>query len=96
MNDFTVTEKIGTNGVKIAFVGIGTTGIKALNIISNKHENIKTIAIDTHRNSLEEAVADKKIELSYKLAPALCQCPEPVFIRSLLGKSKEEIDAMRK
>jgi len=96
MNDTTITEQVDTDGLKIAFVGIGTTGIKALNIISNKHKNIKTIAIDKNPGSLAEAVADTKIELLYQPALGLCQCKEPLFIQSLLGKSKEEIDAMRK
>ena len=96
MNNITITEQVNTDGLKIAFVGMGTTGIQALNIISNKHKNIKTIAIDKNPGSLAEAVADTKIELLYKPASGLCQCKEPPLIRSLLGKSKEEIDAMRK
>ena len=96
MNDITIKEQTDVNGLKIAFVGIGTTGIKALNIVSDRHENIKTIAIDKASGSLAEAEADTKIELLYKPTLGLCQCKEPPLIQSLLGKSKEEIDAMRK
>jgi len=96
MNDSTITEQVETDDLKIAFVGIGTTGIKALNIVSDGHKNIKTIAIDKNPGSLAEAVADTKIELLYKPASGLCQCKEPPLIQSLLGKSKEEIDAIRK
>lgn len=96
MNDITITEQVNADGLKIAFVGIGTTGIKALNIISNKHKNIKTIAIDKNPDALAETVADTKIELLYEPASGLCQSKEPLLIQSLLGKSKEEIDAIRK
>jgi len=96
MNDITIKEQTDVNGLKIAFVGIGTTGIKALNIVSDRHENIKTIAIDKASGSLAEAEADTKIELLYKPTLDLCQCKEPLLIQSLLDKSKEEIDIMRK
>jgi len=96
MNNITIKEQTDVNGLKIAFVGIGTTGIKALNIVSDEHENIKTIAIDKNPGSLAEAEADKKIELLYQPILGLCQCKEPLYIESLLGKSKEDIDEMRK
>lgn len=97
MNNFKVTEKIGTDGVKIVVVGVGGGGIGILNAISDTNKNIKTIAIDAGQpDSLHEAVADYKIELAYEPTRGLGYYKPPAFVKYLRGKTKKEIDEMRK
>ena len=67
MKDFTVTETVGTDGVKIVFVGVGGGGINIIdNYIANEYPNanVKTMAIDDNSNSsLNKSSADIKVKL---------------------------------
>ena len=71
MKDFTVTETVGTDGVKIVVVGVGGGGINIIdNYIANEYPNanVKTMAIDNEYNtdSLNKSSADIKVKLKYE------------------------------
>lgn len=97
MNDFKITEKISTEGIKIVVVGVGGGGIRVLDAISDTNKNIETIAIDAcQSDSLHEVVSDYKIELASEPTRGLGYYQPPAFVKYLRGKTKKEIDEMRK
>ena len=83
---------------KIVMVGIGHAGIAALNIVqdnSSLKDEIKTVAIDLKSDALAETTADKKIKLTLETGNYLGYY-KPALVKFLAGKSKEEIQEIRK
>ena len=65
MKEFKVTEKIGTDGVKIVVVGVGGGGSNMVDNLVNSDiaDKVKLVAINTDTQALENSKAPHKLQI---------------------------------
>lgn len=69
MKDFEITEKIGTNGVKIVVVGVGGGGTNMVDnlVDSNIADKVKLVAINTDAQSLKNSKVPYRLQIGEKV-----------------------------
>ena len=65
MKEFKVTEKIGTDGIKIVVVGVGGGGSNMVDNLVNSDiaDKVKLVAINTDAQALENSKVPHKLQI---------------------------------
>lgn len=65
MNDFTITEKIATNDVKIVVVGVGGGGSNMVDNLVNSDiaDKVKLVAVNTDVQALNNSKVPHKLQI---------------------------------
>ena len=93
MEDYKVTEKIGTDGVKIVVVGIGGGGSNMLdNLIDSAiADKVKLVAINTDAQALKNSRAPHKLQIGEKITDGKGAGMKPEVGKAAALESYDEI-----
>ena len=93
MEDYKVTEKIGTDGVKIVVVGIGGGGSNMLdNLIDSAiADKVKLVAINTDAQALKNSRAPHKLQIGEKITNGKGAGMKPEVGKAAALESYDEI-----
>ena len=69
MKDFKITEKIGTDGVKIVVVGVGGAGSNMVDnlIDSDIADKVKLVVVNTDAQALKNSKVPHKLQIGEKV-----------------------------
>lgn len=69
MNEFNITEKIGTNGVKIVVIGVGGGGSNMVEHLvgSDIADKVKLVSINTDAQALKNSNIPYKLQIGNKI-----------------------------
>jgi len=69
MKDFKITEKIGTDGVKIVVVGVGGAGSNMVDnlVDSNIADKVKLVVVNTDAQALKNSKVPHKLQIGKKV-----------------------------
>ncbi len=93
MEDYKVTEKIGTYGVKIVVVGVGGGGSNMLdNLIDSAiADKVKLVAINTDAQALKNSRAPHKLQIGEKITNGKGAGMKPEVGKAAALESYDEI-----
>ncbi len=69
MNEFNITEKVGTNGVKIVVIGVGGGGSNMVEHLvgSDIADKVKLVSINTDAQALKNSNIPYKLQIGKKI-----------------------------
>lgn len=96
MKEFEITEKIGTDGIKIVVVGVGGGGCNMVDnlVDSDISEKVKLVALNTDLQALKNSKVPHKLQIGEKTADGKGAVMNPEVGRASAMESYDEIKAM--
>ena len=96
MEEFTITEKIGTAGVKIVVVGIGGGGSNMVDNLVNSDiaDKVKLVAINTDAQALHNSKVPYKLQIGKKITDGKGAGMKPEIGKKAALESYYEIKEM--
>ena len=96
MEDYKVTEKIGTDGVKIVVVGVGGGGSNMVdNLIDSAiADKVKLVSINTDAQALKNSRAPHKLQIGEKITDGKGAGMKPEIGKKAALESYDEIKDM--
>ena len=96
MEEFTVTEKIGTDGVKIVVVGVGGGGSNMVeNLVdSDIADKVKLVSINTDAQALQNSKVPHKLQIGKKITNGKGSGMKPEIGKAAAQESYDEIKEM--
>jgi len=96
MEDFKVTETFGTDGVKIAVVGVGGGGGNMVNhlVDSDIADKVKLIVINTDAQALQLSKVPNKLQIGKKITDGKGAGMNPEVGRAAALESYDDIKDM--
>jgi len=94
MKEFTITEKIETDGVKIVVIGVGGGGSNMVDNLmeSDIADKVKLVAINTDKQALDNSKVPHKIQIGEKITQGKGSGMKPEVGREA---AMESYDAIR-
>ena len=98
MKDFEVTEKIGTDGVKIVVVGVGGGGSNMLDSLADSDisDKVKLVAVNTDAQALKNSKAPHKLQIGKKITNGKGAGMKPEVGKAAALESYDDIKDMLK
>ena len=96
MEEFNVTEKVGTDGIKIVVVGVGGGGSNMLDSLveSAIADEVKVVAINTDAQALKNSRAPHKLQIGEKVTDGKGAGMKPEVGKKAAIESYDEIKKM--
>jgi len=96
MKDFEVTEKIGTDGVKIVVVGVGGGSSNMVDnlVDSDISDKVKLVAVNTDAQALKNSKAPHKLQIGAKLTNGKGAGMKPKIGKAAAKESYDDIKDM--
>ena len=96
MKEFTITEKIGTNGVKIVVVGVGGGGSNMVDnlVDSGLADKVKLVAINTDAQALKNSKVSHKLQIGKYITDGKGAGMKPEIGKAAALESYDEIKEM--
>ncbi len=96
MEEFEITEKIGTDGVKIVVIGIGGGGGNMVNnlVKSDIADKVKLVAINTDAQALKNSKVPNKLQIGSKITDGKGAGMKPEIGKAAALESHDEIKDM--
>ena len=96
MEEFTVTEKIGTDGVKIVVVGVGGGGSNMVDNLAESEiaDKVKLVAVNTDAQALKHSKAPHKLQIGEKITGGKGSGMKPEVGKAAALESYDEIKEM--
>jgi cell division protein FtsZ len=96
MEEFTITEKINTNGVKIVVVGVGGGGSNMVdNLVDSEIANhVKLVTVNTDAQALKNSKAPYKLQIGEKITGGKGSGMRPEVGKAAALESYDEIKEM--
>ena len=96
MDDFEVTETVGTDGVKIVVVGVGGGGSNMVdNLVDSAiADKVKLVAINTDAQALKNSRAPHKLQIGKKITDGKGAGMKPEIGKKAALESYDEIKDM--
>lgn len=96
MNNFKVTETIGTDGVKIVVVGVGGAGSNMVESLVNSDivDKVKLVAINTDKQALDNSKVPHKLQIGAKTTGGKGAGMKPEVGKASALESYDEIKEM--
>ena len=93
MQNFEITEHIGTDGVKIVVVGVGGGGSNMVDHLVNTHiaDKVKLVSINTDAQALGKSNAPHKLQIGKKITKGLGSGMKPEVGKAAALESYDEI-----
>ena len=93
MKEFTVTEKIGTDGVKIVVVGVGGGGSNMVESLlsSDIADKVKLVALNTDAQALKNSNIPHKLQIGSNITAGKGSGMKPEIGKAAALESYEEI-----
>ena len=98
MKEFTVTEKIGTDGVKIVVVGVGGGGSNMVENLVNSDmaDKVKLVSINTDKQALDNSKVPYKLQIGDKITDGKGAGMKPEVGKAAAMESYDEIKEVLK
>ena len=98
MKDFEVTEKIGTDGVKIVVVGVGGGGSNMIDSLADGDisDKVKLVAVNTDAQALKNSKAPHKLQIGAKITDGKGAGMKPEVGKAAALESYDDIKDMLK
>ena len=98
MEEFEVTEKIGTDGVKIVVVGVGGGGGNMVDNLAESDiaDKVKLVAVNTDAQALKHSKAPYKLQIGEKITGGKGSGMKPEVGKAAALESYDEIKEMLK
>jgi len=98
MEEFEVTEKIGTDGVKIVVVGVGGGGSNMVDKLADSGiaDKVKLVALNTDAQALKHSKAPYKLQIGEKITGGKGSGMKPEVGKAAALESYDEIKEMLK
>lgn len=98
MKDFEVTEKIGTDGVKIVVIGVGGGGGNMVDNLmdSDLSDKVKLVAINTDAQALKNNKVPHKLQIGSKITDGKGAGMKPEIGKAAALESYDDIKDMLK
>lgn len=96
MEEFNVTEKVGTDGIKIVVVGVGGGGSNMLDSLVDSPiaDKVKLVVINTDAQALKNSRAPHKLQIGEKITDGKGAGMRPEVGKKAALESYEEIKKM--
>ena len=96
MEEFKVTEKIGTDGVKIVVVGVGGGGSNMVDnlVDSDIADKVKLVAVNTDAQALKDSKIPHKLQIGEKITDGKGAGMKPEIGKAAALESYDEIKEM--
>ncbi|EDZ62968.1 protein containing Tubulin/FtsZ, GTPase domain [Sulfurimonas gotlandica GD1] len=96
MKDFKVTEKIGTDGIKIVVIGVGGGGSNMVDnlVQSDIADKVKLVAINTDAQALKNSKVPHKLQIGKKITDGKGAGMNPEVGKASAMESYDEIKDM--
>ena len=96
MEKFEITEKIGTDNVKIVVVGVGGGGSNMVNhlVDSDLADKVKLVALNTDAQALKNSKVPHKLQIGKKLTDGKGSGMKPEIGKAAAQESYDEIKKM--
>lgn len=96
MKDFKVTEKIGTDGVKIVVVGVGGGGSNMVDnlVDSDIADKVKLVVVNTDAQALKNSKVPYKLQIGKKITDGKGAGMKPEIGKAAALESYDEIKEM--
>ncbi len=93
MEEFKVTEKIGTDGVKIVVVGVGGGGGNMVDNLVNSDiaDKVKLVAVNTDTQALNNSKVPNKLQIGKKITDGKGAGMKPEVGKAAALESYDEI-----
>jgi len=93
MEEFKVTEKIGTDGVKIVVVGVGGGGSNMVDnlVDSDIADKVKLVAVNTDAQALKNSKVPYKLQIGEKITKGKGAGMKPEIGKAAAPESYNEI-----
>jgi len=93
MQEFNVTEKIGTDGVKIVVVGVGGGGSNMVENLVNSDiaDKVKLVSVNTDAQALKNSKVPHKLQIGKKITGGKGAGMKPEVGRAAALESYDEI-----
>jgi cell division protein FtsZ len=93
MKNFEVTEKIGTDGIKIVVVGVGGGGGNMVDnlVESDIAEKVKLVVINTDSQALKNSKVPHKLQIGKKITDGKGAGMKPAIGKAAALESYDEI-----
>ena len=98
MKDFTVTEKVGSDEVKIVVIGVGGGGSNMVDhlVDSDLSDKVKLVAINTDAQALKNSKVPHKLQIGEKITDGKGAGMKPEIGKAAALESYDEIKDMLK
>ena len=96
MKEFDITEKIGTDGVKIVVVGVGGGGSSMVDnlVDSDIADKVKLVAVNTDAQALKNSKVPHKLQIGEKITDGKGAGMKPEVGKAAALESYDEIKEM--
>lgn len=96
MKDFKVTEKIGTDGIKIVVVGVGGGGSNMVDNLagSDISDKVKLVAVNTDAQALKNSKVPHKLQIGEEITDGKGAGMKPEIGKAAALESYDEIKDM--
>jgi len=96
MNNFEVTERVGTDGVKIVVVGVGGGGGNMIdNLVgADIADKVKLVAVNTDAQALNNSKAPHKLQIGKKITGGKGAGMKPEIGKAAALENYDEIKEM--
>jgi len=98
MKDFEVTEKVGTDGVKIVVVGVGGGGSNMVDhlVDSDIADKVKLVVVNTDAQALKNSQVPHKLQIGEKITGGKGAGMKPEVGKAVALESYDDIKEMLK
>ena len=96
MNDFKITEKIGTDGIKIVVVGVGGGGGNMVDNLINSDiaDKVKLVAVNTDAQALNNSKVPYKLQIGSDITDGKGAGMKPEIGKAAALESYDDIKDM--
>jgi cell division protein FtsZ len=96
MEEFKVTEKIGTDGIKIVVVGVGGGGSNMVDnlVDSDIADKVKLVSMNTDSQALKNSKVPNKLQIGKKITDGKGSGMKPEIGKEAAMESYDEIKDM--
>ena len=93
MQDFEITEHVGTDGVKIVVVGVGGGGSNMVDhlVDTDIADKVKLVSVNTDAQALDKSNAPHKLQIGKKVTKGLGSGMKPEVGKAAALESYDEI-----
>jgi len=93
MEEFTITEKTGTDGIKIVVIGVGGGGSNMVENLINSDlaDKVKLVSINTDKQALDNSKSPNKLQIGKKITGGMGAGMKPEVGKEAALESYEEI-----